>query len=91
MVLSIFFSFKSDTELNALSRCIFNSYEMNNFFDPDFLSAMFGWILLIAFGSFITLHKSHKVLINTRIRQFRSLSENPFKRRETGCQSYLTL
>lgn len=44
---------------------------------------MLGWILLNAFGSFHTLPKNHEVLINTRTRQFRSLSENPFKRRET--------
>lgn len=57
--------------------------EWGTFFEPDFLSAMFGWILLNALGSFTTLPKNHEVLINTRTRQFRSLSENPFKRRET--------
>lgn len=61
-----FFLLLSDIELNALSRCIFNSLmKLITFFDPDFLSAMFGWILLNAFGSFSTLHKSHEVLINT--------------------------
>lgn len=81
---SIFLAFKTDTELNALNRCISNSLmKGRTFLERNFPGAMFGWILLNAFRSCSTLHRNHELLINTRTRQFRCLSENPFKRRET--------
>lgn len=81
---SISFAFKINTELIALNRCICNSLmKGRTFLEHNFPGAMFGWILLNAFRSCSTLHRNHELLINTRTRQFRSLSENPFKRRET--------